>query len=50
VRPQRNLATSPLFQTLIVLQNTDWGALDASIEPYELESRVSMELPTECQK
>ncbi|HET8772513.1 MAG TPA: condensation domain-containing protein, partial [Thermoanaerobaculia bacterium] len=38
---QRNLAVSPLFQVMVILQNTERGADDSSIERFPLESRVS---------
>ncbi|MBV9497457.1 MAG: amino acid adenylation domain-containing protein, partial [Acidobacteria bacterium] len=41
VRPQRNLAISPLFQVAFVLQNMELGQRDASIEPYGLDACLS---------
>ncbi|HYC89889.1 MAG TPA: amino acid adenylation domain-containing protein, partial [Thermoanaerobaculia bacterium] len=41
VRPQRNMAISPLFQVMVILQNAGTEALDPSIELYPLESTVS---------
>ncbi|HET8772838.1 MAG TPA: amino acid adenylation domain-containing protein, partial [Thermoanaerobaculia bacterium] len=40
VSPQRNLAVSPLFQVMLLLQN-DGPAPDARIEPYRLETGIS---------
>ncbi|HEX6100799.1 MAG TPA: amino acid adenylation domain-containing protein, partial [Thermoanaerobaculia bacterium] len=33
---QRNLATTPLFQVMLILQNTERVEVDASIQPYPL--------------
>ncbi|MBV9495593.1 MAG: amino acid adenylation domain-containing protein, partial [Acidobacteria bacterium] len=41
VRPQRNLAISPLFQVMVILQNTSRAAFDANIALYPLESGIS---------
>ncbi|HYC91947.1 MAG TPA: amino acid adenylation domain-containing protein, partial [Thermoanaerobaculia bacterium] len=38
VRPQRNMAISPLFQVMVILQN---AAADEGIEAYPLESGIS---------
>ncbi|HEX6097860.1 MAG TPA: amino acid adenylation domain-containing protein, partial [Thermoanaerobaculia bacterium] len=38
---QRNLATTPLFQVMLILQNTERAALDASIQPYPLDASIS---------
>ena len=38
---RRNLAISPLFQMMFVLQNADMGTLDARFPPYPLESVIS---------
>jgi amino acid adenylation domain-containing protein len=40
LRPQRNMAISPLFQVMVILQNMDIGTTE-SIEPYILESEIS---------
>src|SRR4029077_4078446 len=40
VRPQRNMAISPLFQVMVSLLNMDIGATE-HIEPYALESGIS---------
>jgi amino acid adenylation domain-containing protein len=41
VSPQRNLAVSPLFQVMLLLQNYELGTPDARIEPYRLDSGIS---------
>jgi amino acid adenylation domain-containing protein len=41
LRLQRSLTVSPLFQVMLVLQNSDRSEVDALIEPYPLESGVS---------
>ena len=41
LRLQRNLAISPLFQVMMILQNVDLGTPDERIRPYPLESGVS---------
>src|SRR5262249_49676566 len=41
LRLPRNLAISPLFQVMLVLQNVDLGTPGQHIEPYPLESGIS---------
>ncbi|HEX9981688.1 MAG TPA: non-ribosomal peptide synthase/polyketide synthase [Thermoanaerobaculia bacterium] len=41
LHPQRNLAITPIFQVMLVLQNVDMGALDARFPRYRLESGIS---------
>ncbi len=41
VRPQRNLAANPIFQVMLVLQNTTTGVLDPCFPRYPLESGTS---------
>ncbi|TQV86009.1 non-ribosomal peptide synthetase [Aliikangiella coralliicola] len=41
VQPKRNLAMSPLFQVMVILQNTEMEVLDQQIKPYELETSIS---------
>ncbi|HZI55639.1 MAG TPA: amino acid adenylation domain-containing protein, partial [Verrucomicrobiae bacterium] len=41
LQPQRNLAITPLFQVMFVLQNADMESLGQHIQPYPLESSVS---------
>ncbi|MBV9494360.1 MAG: amino acid adenylation domain-containing protein, partial [Acidobacteria bacterium] len=49
LRLQRNLAISPLFQVMLVLQNTERVALDASIEPYAFDAGVhKFDLTLDC--
>ncbi|HEX8618887.1 MAG TPA: amino acid adenylation domain-containing protein, partial [Thermoanaerobaculia bacterium] len=38
---ERNLAISPLFQVMLILQNTERSAIDSSIAIYPLDSDVS---------
>ncbi len=38
---QRNLAINPLFEVMVILQNNERGAIDASIQPYPLDSGIS---------
>ena len=38
---QRNLASSPLFQVMIILQNTEAEEMAGGIRPYPLESGIS---------
>src|SRR5262249_13674401 len=49
LRLPRNLAISPLFQVMLVLQNVDLGTPGQHIEPYPLESGISkFDLTVEC--
>ena len=41
VRPERNMAISPLFQVMVVMQNADPGTLEQNIQPYPMESAIS---------
>src|ERR1044071_9136542 len=41
VQPQRNLAITPLFQVMFILQNVEMGKLEQHIQPYPLESGIS---------
>src|ERR1700687_4239852 len=41
LRPQRNLATNPIFQVMVILQNTAMGALDQRFPRYPLETGIS---------
>ena len=41
LRPQRNLAISPIFQVMVVLHNADMGERDQRIQDYPLESGIS---------
>ncbi|MBZ5509492.1 MAG: amino acid adenylation domain-containing protein, partial [Acidobacteriia bacterium] len=41
VRPQRNLAANPVFQVMVILQNTTMGAHDRRFPRYPLESGTS---------
>jgi len=41
VRPERNLAISPIFQVMVILQNTTMGILDQCFPSYPLESGAS---------
>ncbi|MEO8382485.1 MAG: amino acid adenylation domain-containing protein [Acidobacteriota bacterium] len=41
LRPQRNLAISPIFQTMVVLHNVDGGELGRNMQRYPLGSNVS---------
>ncbi|HEY0143904.1 MAG TPA: amino acid adenylation domain-containing protein, partial [Thermoanaerobaculia bacterium] len=41
LRPQRNLASTPIFQVMLVLQNADTGSLDQRFPRYPLETGIS---------
>jgi amino acid adenylation domain-containing protein/thioester reductase-like protein len=41
VRPQRNLAITPIFQVMVVLQNADMGTLDERFPIYALDNGIS---------
>ena len=41
LRPQRNLAISPIFQVMMVLQNADMGTLDRRFSHNPLETGIS---------
>jgi amino acid adenylation domain-containing protein len=41
VHPKRNLAITPLFQTMLVLHNVDMRAADEQIQRYPLDSGIS---------
>src|SRR5579863_10506204 len=41
LQPRRNLAISPLFQVMMILQNADMGAPQQQIQAYPLESGIS---------
>src|SRR5438132_11431137 len=41
LRPQRNLAISPIFQVMLVLHNVETEKLDRYMQPYSLETVVS---------
>ena len=41
VRPHRNLAISPLFQVMVILQNVETGTPDPQIQLYPLDSGIS---------
>ncbi len=41
VNPQRDVGISPIFQTMLVLQNTDAIAMGPGVEPYVLETGLS---------
>ena len=41
LHPQRNMAISPLFQVMVVLQNADMGERDQRMQPYPLDSGIS---------
>jgi amino acid adenylation domain-containing protein len=38
---QRNLALTPLFQIMVILQNAERAAADAAIQPYPLDGGIS---------
>nr|QEO74214.1 condensation domain-containing protein [uncultured bacterium] len=39
--PQRNMAISPIFQMMLILQNVDMGIADPRIQRYPLETGIS---------
>jgi amino acid adenylation domain-containing protein len=41
LQPERNLAISPLFQVMVILQNADMGGLDQGFPQYGLASGIS---------
>ncbi|TQV86008.1 non-ribosomal peptide synthetase [Aliikangiella coralliicola] len=41
VQPQRNMAMSPLFQVMVILQNIETDSLDSQIQPYPLDTSIS---------
>jgi amino acid adenylation domain-containing protein len=41
VRPRHNMAISPLFQIMVILQNVDMGEPDPHIQPYPLATGIS---------
>ncbi|HEX6161346.1 MAG TPA: amino acid adenylation domain-containing protein, partial [Thermoanaerobaculia bacterium] len=41
LQPERNLAITPIFQIMLVLQNVDTGALDPRFPRYSIDSNVS---------
>jgi amino acid adenylation domain-containing protein/thioester reductase-like protein len=41
VRPQRNLAISPIFQVMMLLQNADIGMSDRQFVPFPLQTGIS---------
>jgi arthrofactin-type cyclic lipopeptide synthetase C len=41
VRPQRNLAITPLFQVTVTLQNAELMAADANVQRYPVDSGIS---------